>query len=131
MKRYIDPITGYEIRQYTFGPERNAKLYFTSENFSPDDKFFYFNRQSAEGSRDGGCYRANVETGELERVTDETYRGFAMDRVKNLGYTCKNETEVYAVDLTTNEKRKLGDLPAGGSITGHLTAADTGRIACS
>lgn len=131
MKRYIDPITGYEIRQYTFGPERNAKLYFTSENFSPDDKFFYFNRQSAEGKRDGGCYRANVETGELERVTDETYRGFAMDRVKNLGYTCKNETEVYAVDLTTNEKRKLGDLPAGGSITGHLTAADTGRIACS
>ncbi len=84
MKRYIDPITGYEIRQYTFGPERNAKLYFTSENFSPDDKFFYFNRRSAEGSRDGGCYRENVETGELERVTDETYRGFAMDRVNSI-----------------------------------------------
>lgn len=44
MKVYKDAITGYEIRQYTFGPERNAKLYFTSENFSPDDRYFYFNK---------------------------------------------------------------------------------------
>lgn len=131
MKVYKDAITGYEIRQYTFGPERNAKLYFTSENFSPDDRYFYFNKQQLEGRDDGGCYRANVETGEIERVTDSSFRGFAMDRVKNIGYTCKNETEVYAVDLTTNEMRRLGSLPAGGNITGHLTAAATGRLACS
>ena len=49
MKVYKDAITGYEIRQYTFGPERNAKLYFTSENFSPDDRYFYFNKQQLEG----------------------------------------------------------------------------------
>ena len=127
---YTDPITGYEVRRYTTGPERNAKLYFTSENFSPDDQYFFFNHQ-ATSDVCGGTYRANVETGDLERVTDDTYRGFAMDRVKNIGYTCKNETEVYAVDLTTLERKKLGNLPAGGSITGHLTAADTGRIACS
>lgn len=24
---YRDPVTGYEIRRYTEGPERNAKLY--------------------------------------------------------------------------------------------------------
>ena len=29
MKIYTDPITGYEIRKYTEGPERNSKLYFT------------------------------------------------------------------------------------------------------
>jgi oligogalacturonide lyase len=40
MELYRDPVTGYEIRRYTEGPERNAKLYFTCENFSVDDKFF-------------------------------------------------------------------------------------------
>jgi oligogalacturonide lyase len=29
------------------------------------------------------------------------------------------------------EMKKVGDLPKGGQITGHLTAANTGRIACS
>ena len=131
MIEYRDPITGYTVRKYTEGPERNAKLYFTCENFSLDDKYFFFMKQQLEGRDDGGCYRANVETGELTRVTDYSYRGFATDREKNIGYTCKNETEVYAVNLDTAEMKKIGDLPKGGQITGHLTAADTGRIACS
>ena len=38
MIEYRDPITGYQIRRYTEGPARNAKLYFTTENFSTDDK---------------------------------------------------------------------------------------------
>ena len=29
MELYRDPVTGYEIRRYAEGPERNAKLYFT------------------------------------------------------------------------------------------------------
>ena len=131
MIEYRDTITGYTIRKYTEGPERNAKLYFTCENFSVDDKYFFFMKQQLEGRDDGGCYRANVETGELTRITDYSYRGFATDREKNIGYTCRNETEVYAVDLDTAEMTKIGDLPAGGQITGHLTAANTGRIACS
>ena len=131
MNEYRDEITGYQVRRYTEGPERNAKLYFTSENFSPDDRYFYFNKEQVAGREDGGCYRADVQTGELVRVTDASYRGFALDRVKNLGYTCHNETEVYAVDLSDNSMKKLGDLPKGGNVTGHLTAADTGRIACS
>ena len=131
MELYRDSVTGYEIRRYAEGPERNAKLYFTCENFSVDDKYFFFMKQQLEGRTDGGCYRANVETGEIDRVTDYAYRGFATDREKNIGYTCKNETEVYAVDLTTLEMTKIGDLPKGGQITGHLTAANTGRIACS
>ena len=131
MIEYRDPVTGYVCRKYTEGPERNAKLYFTCENFSTDDRYFFFMKQQLEGKTDGGCYRADVETGALERVTDETFRGFATDREKNIGYTVQNETEVYAVDLNTNQRTKVGDLPKGGQITGHLTAADTGRIACS
>ena len=128
MVEYRDPITGYQVRRYTDGPERNAKLYFTTENFSVDDKYFYFNKD-VEGGLE--CYRADVETGEVTLITDKAYAGFALDREKNVAYTCKNETEVYAVDLDTNEMTKIGDLPAGGKITGHLTSANTGRIACS
>ncbi|MGN0761857.1 MAG: hypothetical protein ACI4MK_00650, partial [Aristaeellaceae bacterium] len=53
------------------------------------------------------------------------------DREKNQAYVCRNNTEVFAVNLDDNSMRKVGDLPAGGAITGHLTAANTGRIACS
>ena len=44
------------------GPERNAKLYFTTEGFSVDDKYFYFNKDVEAGVE---CYRADVESGEL------------------------------------------------------------------
>ena len=128
MKIYTDPITGYEIRKYTDGPERNAKLYFTCENFSLDDQYFFFMKNSMQKELGGGCYKANVKTGELIQVTNDDYRGFATDREKNIGYTCKNETEVYAVDLSTMKMTKIGDLPKGGQITGHLTAADTGHM---
>ena len=33
--------------------------------------------------------------------------------------------------MCSSDLTRLGDLPRGGQITGHLTAADTGRIACS
>ena len=131
MIEYRDSITGYSVRRYTEGPERNAKLYFTCENFSLDDRYFFFMKQQLPGRDDGGCYRADVETGEITRITDNRFRGFATDREKDIGYTCMNETEVYAVNLTTAEMTKLGDLPKGGQITGHLTAANTGRGACS
>ena len=131
MQIYKDAVTGYEVRKYTSGPERNAKLYFTCENFSVDDQYFFFMKNSMQKELGGGCYKADVESGELIQVTNDEYRGFATDREKNIGYTCKNDTEVYAVDLTTNEMTKVGDLPKGGQITGHLTAANTGRLACS
>ena len=60
MIEYRDPITGYMIRRYTEGPERNAKLYFTTENFTPDDRFFFFNKQQLEGRDDGGCYLGTI-----------------------------------------------------------------------
>lgn len=131
MIEYRDPVTGYMIRRYTEGPERNAKLYFTTENFSVDDKYFYFNKNQTHGCNDGGCYRVNVETGEMTLVCDENYLGFALDREKNQAYVSKNGNEVYIVNLDDNSMTKVGELPAGGKLTSHFTSADTGRIACS
>ena len=131
MMEYRDPVTGYMIRRYTEGPERNSKLYFTSENFSVDDRYFYFNKNQTHGCNDGGCYRVEVATGEMTQVTDESYNGFALDREKNVAYVSKNGNEVYAVNLDDNSMTKVGELPAGGRLTSHFTAADTGRIACS
>ena len=125
MIEYRDAITGYMIRRYTEGPERNSKLYFTSENFSVDDKYFYFNKNQTHGCNDGGCYRVEVATGEMTQVTDESYNGFALDREKNVAYVSKNGNEVYAVNLDDNSMTKLGELPKGGRLTSHFTAADT------
>ena len=131
MVEYRDAVTGYAIRRYTEGPERNAKLYFTTENFSVDDKYFFFNKQQLEGRDDGGCYRVSIETGEMERMVDATYRNFVLDREKNVAYVNRNESEVYIVDLESGSMKKIFDLPAGGRMTSHLTAANTGRLACS
>ena len=72
MKKYIDAKTGYEICKYTFGPERNAKLYFSTENFTPDDRYFIFQRTAAGVvlSAERPLYRANVETGEITLLAD-------------------------------------------------------------
>ena len=110
MNVYRDPITSYEIRRYTDGPERNTKLYFTCENFSVDDRYFFFHKDSVPGDLNGGCCRADVETGEIARVTDDSFRGFATDRQKNVGYTCKNDTEVYAAPIVHAS-------PAANSVT--------------
>ena len=131
MTEYRDAITGYTIRRYTQGPARNAKLYFTTENFTPDDRYFFFNRYENDAADDAGCYRADVQTGELTRIADTSYTHFVLDRVRNVGYINRNESEVYEVDLTDYSMRKLFDLPAGGRMTCHITAADTGRLACS
>ncbi|MDR0898515.1 MAG: oligogalacturonate lyase family protein [Oscillospiraceae bacterium] len=131
MFTYQDAKTGYTIRQYTKGPGRNAKLYFTTENFTPDNRFFFFNRESDDsGMPVGELYKAEVETGELTRVASSAYRGFAMDRQGHFGVVCKDNI-VCRLDTDTGEITELGALPEGGRITGHLTTADSGLIACS
>ena len=128
---YQDKKTGYQICQYTKGPERNAKLYFTTENFSVDDRYFFFNKQWDQDHPDGGLWRADVQTGELMRVLDGARdRGFAMDREQAYGVFCRDERTVCRLDTDTLQVTELGQLPEG-NITGHLTTADTGRIACS
>lgn len=131
MRIYKDKKTGYEITQYTTGPERNAKLYFTTENFSVDDRYFFFNKQWGEDHPDGGLWRAELATGKLEQILDGAHaRGFAMDRVKPYGVFCRDERTVCRLDTDTLKITEIGELPEG-KVTGHLTTADTGRVACS
>ena len=131
LREYRDAATGYTIRQYTQGPGRNAKLYFTTENFTTDDKYFFFNRQTGDGPLPTGeLYRAEVETGELTRVAGSEYRGFSMDRFENYGVLCRDNI-VCRLHCDTGDITEIGELPTGGNVTGHLTTANTGRIACS
>ncbi len=127
-RKYIDSVTGFEIRSYTNGPMRNAKLYFTTENFSVDDKYFFFNRSNDAG--DGGLYRANVETGELTLMAGPEYSGFYLDRNEPYGVMAKGDV-VCRLDVDTGVITEIGSLPKGGRITGHLTTATSGLIACS
>ena len=126
MRTYRDKLTGVAITQYTAGPMRNAKLYFTTENFTVDDRYFFFNREN------DGLYRCEVETGELRKMADAAqYSGFAMDRWGNWGVMSRRDGAVCRLDCGSGEITELGFLPAGGHITGHLTTANTGRVACS
>jgi hypothetical protein len=139
MKKYVtynDPDTGYEIRQYTKGPERNTKLYFTTENFTADDRFFFFYRQHTNGTKNelyqdkGEIYKADVESGEIKMAASNEYSAFAMDRFENYGVLAKGNT-VCRYDCDDDRITELGALPDGGHITGHLTISRGGMIVCS
>ncbi|MDR1598268.1 MAG: oligogalacturonate lyase family protein [Oscillospiraceae bacterium] len=128
---YADPGTGYEVRRYTTGPHRNSKLYFTTENFTPDDQFFFMNSQTGtEGLPTGSLCKVHYETGEVIPVAGPEYKGFAMDRQRAFGVMCKGDI-VCRLDVDSGDIMEIGQLPTGGQVTGHLTTADTGRIACS
>ena len=128
---YTDPATGYEVRRYSAGPERNSKLYFTTENFTPDDQFFFMNSHTGtEGLPTGTLCKVHVETGEIVTMAGPEYKGFAMDRQGAFGVMSKGDI-VCRLDVNTGEITEIGSLPKGGQVTGHLTTADTGRIACS
>jgi oligogalacturonide lyase len=133
---YRDSVTGYEIRQYTQGQERNTKLYFTTENFTTDDRYFFFNQQIPSGLKNevyqgtGDLYKAEVESGELKLVAGSEYSGFAMDRFENYGVMTKGNV-VCRYECDSDKIIELGALPPGGHITGHLTTSKSGKIVCS
>lgn len=133
---YKDPVTKNEIRQYTTGPERNTKLYFTSENFTLDDRYFFFSKQILSRTKNrvhrgaGELYKAEVETGEAKLVAGSEYSGFAMDRHENYGVMVKDNV-VYRYECDTDEMVEVGALPSGGRITSHLTTSKSGMIVCS
>lgn len=138
MNKYIiykDPGTGYEIRQYTQGPERNTKLYFTTENFTADDKYLFLFRHPGDGMKNetyqgrGELLKVEVETGEAKVVAGGEYTGFALDRFENYGVMAKGSI-VCRYDCDTDTITELGELPAGGRITGHLTTSRSGMVVC-
>jgi len=133
---YQDPVTGYTITQYTKGPMANNKLYFTTENFTPDDQFFFFNRDDENGGR--ALHKAHVETGEIYQVLSSEYTGFAMSRHKPYGVMTKGD-RIYRYDIYTDEITEIGEFPkqerrigpTGGKITGHLTTTKNDLVVYS
>ena len=140
MHIYRDAMTGYEVRQYTTGPERNAKLYFTTENFSADDRYFFFTQSRVESDPADpvraqavreGLYRAEVESGEIRLLADNHYSCFAMHYNENYGVIARDDGMLLRLDIETGAMTELGTLPAGARPQGHLTISNEGRIACA
>ncbi len=139
---YTDPATGYTIAQYTTGDIRNAKLYFTTENFARDDQSFFFRRYvsnlSDHSMADSELYRCDVASGEYYQVLDSRYRGFAMSREENYGVVT-DASRIYRLDLADEKLTEIGAFPevekglskTGGRVTGHLTTSKSGLVVYS
>jgi oligogalacturonide lyase len=123
---YKDPATGYTIRQFTNGKERSSKLYFTTESFTSDDKYFFCVRM-----KDGkhGIYRVEYATGHMELALNEEYSHFGMDYNRDFAYVRKGDS-VYSFDTCSGKLTELGVLPPG-RCTGHLSASKSALIWCS
>lgn len=142
---YTDPETGFEIQQYTKGPERSAKLYFTTENFTQDDQFIFFNKNVPNPETGFGqpphlneLHKAHVETGEYYKVLGSEYRGFAMSRDGNYGVVTKGN-KIFRMDCDDDKLTEIGAFPqiekrigpSGGRVTGHLTVSKSGLVVYS
>jgi len=136
---YTDPATGFAVTQYTKGDIRNAKLYFTTENFSCDDRSFFFRRYvSNEPGADSALYRCGAESGEYYKVLDCRYKGFAMSREGSYGVET-DESRIYRFDLDDEKLTEIGAFPevergeakVGGKVTGHLTTSKSGLVVYS
>ena len=122
LRTYVDEGTGYVIRQYTAGPEKNTKLYFTTENFTVDDQYFFFNKEVGEKKNE--LYRAHVESGDYELMADSSYTGFAMDRFENYGVMTKGDV---VCRLDCDDKTITGDRRASKGRQDHRSSDDQQR----
>ena len=131
MKAYRDARTGYEVCQYTEDSARNAKLYFTTENFSADDRYFFFERTEAPETAQHGpqLHRADCATGEIVRLADAHYGSFAMHWQENYGVIAKDDGTIFRIDVESGAMTTLGRFPARSALQGHLTIANDGRVA--
>ncbi|MGI6692064.1 MAG: hypothetical protein ACOX63_14660 [Christensenellales bacterium] len=134
MKTYQDSVTGYVVTQYTSGPDRHAKLYFTTENFSVDDRFFFMQRTDVSNPYHEvptGLFRVKVETGEIAQLADSNYDYFAMHWTKDWGIIVRRDGMIMRLNVHSGEMNDLGMLPRGAQPQGHLTIANDGRVGCS
>ena len=126
---YKCPQTGYTIKQFTKSTGRSSKLYFSTESFTSDDKYFFYNRDDEDVNKKG-MYRVEYATGNQEHILSHEYSRFAMDYLRDLAYVCKGEA-VYKMDVFSGKLTHVGDFPKGGVPTSHLSASKSGLIWCS
>lgn len=123
---YKDPVTGCVIKQYTNSNGRSSKFYFSTESFTSDDKYFFYNR--AEDGK-SAIYRVEYDTGHQELALSEEYKHFGMDYLRDLAYVRKGDS-VFSMDTSTGQIKEIGILPPG-DCTSHFTTSKSGLIWCS
>ena len=120
---FIDPDTGYTIKQFTKSEERSSKLYFTTESFTSDDKhFFYIRVQNGKPA----LYSVEYATGNQELVLNEEYTHLGMDYNRDCAYVRKGDS-VFMMDTISGKLTELGELPPG-RCTGHFSSSKSGLI---
>jgi oligogalacturonide lyase len=123
---FKDPTTGYMVKQFTNSEKRSSKLYFSTESFTSDDKYFFYVRQDDDNP---GIYRVEYLTGEQKLMLTPEYKNFGMDYHRDIAYVRKNDS-VFTMDVFTGKLTEVGTLPAG-VCTSHFSASMSGLIWCS
>jgi len=107
-KSWVDPDTGHRIVRLTDEPG-SASLYFNQNGYTADGRKMVY-------TTPGGISTLNLETHETKQVVSGRVRVIVTGRkTQNVYYTRGNE--VYATDVDTLATRKLGVLPARGSVS--------------
>ena len=126
MFEYKDPGTGYVVRQFTKSEGRSSKFYFSTESFTSDDKYFFYQRVEGEKT---SIYRVEYATGHQDLALGDGYERFGMDYNRDFAYARKGDS-IFRMDTSSGQIKEIGTLPPG-KCTSHLTASKSGLIWCS
>src|SRR5205823_7932688 len=104
---WIDPDTGHRVVRLTSEPG-SASLYFNQNGYTADGKEMVYTTPE-------GISVLNLATGESRSVVKDRVRIIVTGHKTQSVYYIKGG-EVYATNVDTLETRKLGKLPARGSV---------------
>jgi oligogalacturonide lyase len=106
-KEWIDPDTGHRIIRLTDEPN-SASLYFNQNGYTADNKKMVY-------TVPGGIRVLDLATRQSKQVVEGRVRIIVTGRkTQNVYYT--KENTVYATDVDTLVTRRIGDIPARGSV---------------
>jgi len=127
MFEYQDKETGYIVRQFTdFTDIRANKFYFSTESFTEDDKYFFY-----QEDKDGKSlvYRMEYATGKKELVLNEAYSSMCLDYLRPQAFMRKGNL-LYRMDTNTGIITEHAEFPPG-TCNGHLSVSKSGLVWCS
>lgn len=127
-KRKTDPVSGYEYFLLTDSPSPSHKMYFSTENFTTDDRQILFYRAVEGGTR---LLRLDLDTGEETALADSadgwSIHSFGLHREKDEGYIIK-DGKVFSMDVLSGQTKELASLPESKFPCGHYTASKSGLL---
>ncbi len=106
-KEWIDPDTGHRVIRLTDEPN-SASLYFNQNGYTADGKKMVY-------TVPGGIRVLDLATKQTKQVVEGRVRIIVTGRkTPNVYYT--KENTVYSTDVDTLVTRRIGDIPARGSV---------------